>query len=73
MEEVKLCKCQQRVFDYLVENGSITPLDAIVDLGETRLAARICELKKKGIIIHTDRITVKNRRGEPRNVCKYYL
>lgn len=46
--ELNLDTTQQRVFDYIVENGSITSLEAIEHFGETRISARIFELKKKG-------------------------
>lgn len=48
METLKLNTTQQRVFDFMLEEGGITSLDAFVELGETRLSARIFELKKKG-------------------------
>ena len=43
--EIELNKTQRRVFDYLTQYGSITTLQAFVDLGESRLSARIYELK----------------------------
>lgn len=73
MDEIELTKSQRRVFDYMTENGSISSLDAFLDLGETRLSARIFELKKKGVNIHKDNITVKNRHGESRRVCRYKI
>lgn len=45
--ELNLDTTQQRVFDYIVENGSITSLEAIEHFGETRISARIFELKKR--------------------------
>lgn len=42
----KLNITQQRVFKYMNDFGSITSLQAFLDLGETRLSARIYELKK---------------------------
>lgn len=73
MEEIELNKSQRRVFDYMLENGNISTLDAFIDLGETRLSARIFELKKKGVKISKDYISVKNRHGEPRRVCRYKI
>ena len=70
-EEIKLSKAQQRVFDYMVEFGSITTLQAFVDLGESRLSAMIFELKKKGVNISGERKQVKNRYGEPRWIKEY--
>jgi len=73
MEEIKLTKAQKRIFDYIYEFGSITTLQSFVDLGESRLSARIFELKEKGINISSEIISVKNRYGEKRNVKKYYI
>jgi hypothetical protein len=39
---------KKMVLDYIREFGSITPLDAFKDLGVTRLAAVIFELKEDG-------------------------
>jgi hypothetical protein len=38
----------ERVYQYMREFGSITPLDAIRDLGYTRLACAISEMKRDG-------------------------
>lgn len=73
MSEIKLDKTQERVFRFISEFGSITSLEAITELGETRLSARIWELRHKGIHILTDWIQVKNRWGEARRVKRYYL
>ena len=73
VEQIKLSKAQQRVFDYMVEFGSITTLQAFVDLGESRLSAMIFELKKKGVLITDERKTVKNRWGEARSIKEYRI
>lgn len=64
---------QKRVFDFMKENGSITTLDANKKLGETRLSARIFELKEKGVVIEDEWIKVKNRFGESRRVKSYSI
>ena len=56
-----------------LEFGSITSLEAFVDLGETRLSGRIFDLKKKGVNISTDFKIVKNRYGENRRVKEYKI
>jgi len=73
MSEIKLDKTQERVFRYITDFGSITTLEAITELGETRLSARIWELRHKGIHILSDWIEVKNRYKETRRVKRYYL
>jgi hypothetical protein len=62
-----------RVVKYLKEYGSITPIQAIQDLGNTRLAATIFELKDLGWDIETESLRVKNRFGRTTNVAKYSL
>ena len=73
MTEIKLTKRLQRVFDYMVEFGSITSLQAFVDLGETRLSGAIYELKKKGVNVIGEDVTVLNRYKEKRRVTKYRI
>lgn len=69
----KLNITQQRVFKYMNDFGSITSLQAFLDLGETRLSARIYELKKNGIVIKDEIIETVNRYGEKRHVKKYSI
>lgn len=72
-KEIQLNTTQQRVFDYLCEHNSITILDAITDLGETRLSARIWELRDKGVKIDSEMIEVENRFHEKRHVKRYFI
>lgn len=71
--KLELNNSQQRVFDYIVENGSITSLEAIQKLGETRISVRIFELRDKGVPINSEYIKVENRYGESRHVKKYFF
>ena len=64
---------QQRVYDFIKEHGSITTQQANKELGETRLSARIFELKEKGVNIQDEWLWVKNRYGERRHVKKYFI
>ena len=73
MQEIKFSKSEQRVFDYMVEFGSITSLQAFTDLGNSRLSATIFSLKKKGVVIGGSTVTVRNRFGEKRFVKKYWF
>ena len=63
----------QRIVDYMTEYGSITPLEAIRDIGCYRLAARISDIKKQGYPVKTEIIAVKNRMGTTSNVARYSL
>ena len=64
---------QQRVYDFIKKHGSITTQQANKELGETRLSARIFELKEKGVNIQDEWLWVKNRYGEKRHVKKYFI
>lgn len=70
---IKLSKPQQRIFDYMLQFGGITTLQAFVDLGESRLSGKIFDMKKKGINISSSTKEVKNRFGEKRKVKEYSL
>lgn len=59
------------VMDYLKTHGSITSYEAFEHFGITKLPARICELRKAGVII-PDRIEHgKNRFGVPVSYKRY--
>ena len=72
-ETHKRPKQTERVLDYMRRHGSITTLDAMLDLGVLRLASRISELKKAGIPIKRDWMKVTNRHGETCNVLRYSI
>lgn len=66
-------KQTQRILAYIEQFGSITALEAMMDLGIMRLASRISDLKKEGYIIKSETIAVKNRFGEDCYVKQYSL
>lgn len=63
----------ERIYHYMKDFGSITPIQAFTDLGITKLATRISEMKRKGISIESQMIKVKNRYGDKTEVMKYSL
>lgn len=40
---------KEEILQYLKDHGSITPMDAFYDLGITKLATRISEMRREGI------------------------
>jgi hypothetical protein len=54
---------REKTLAYLIEHGTITPLRAQSEFGETRLAARIEELRNEGWGITTVYQTAKNGRA----------
>lgn len=63
----------QRIFDYMERFGSISPMEAFRDLGETKLSTRIGEMKRRGIEIESCEETGKNRYGQPTRYMRYRL
>ena len=63
----------QRILQYLEEYGSITPLQAMRDLGCYRLASRIFELKEANHPIERKFVTVWNRYGEETQIASYSI
>ena len=63
----------KRVLDYLESGNTITTLNAFNELGITRLAARIYELKEEGHDVKSKRIKVTNRYDEQCSVVEYYM
>tara|TARA_R100001510_G_C7555292_1_gene137455 strand:+ start:312 stop:539 length:228 start_codon:yes stop_codon:yes gene_type:complete len=70
---------ETRLINYLNQYGSITTLEAIRDLGNTRLSAYIYNLRKKGHNITSENIKVptrfKDNKGQTvfTSVAKYKL
>ena len=62
---------KQMVLDYIHEFGSITPVDAFRDLGITRLAAVVCDLRREGHDIHKEREHALNRYGQNVRYVRY--
>lgn len=62
-----------RILKYMNDFGSITTLQAFNDLGCTRLASRITDLRQKGIEIKSEYVSGKNRYGEKVSYKKYSL
>lgn len=64
---------RERILRYMHENGSITDSDARNDLGCTRLAARIGEIKDTGVKVIKTMERGQNRFGEPTRYARYRL
>lgn len=61
-----------KVIEYVRRYGSITTLDAFLELGVSRLAARISEIEHdRGIPVRRTLVGVKNRAGDTVHVTSY--
>ena len=71
-KEQKLTQCM-KIVKYMNDFGSITPVQAMKDLGVMRLAARISDLEAEGWQIEHERETGENRYGEKTTYARYRL
>jgi len=62
-----------RTLAYLKNYGSITSLEAIRDLGNTRLSATIFNLRQDGYDISATNVSVPTRWGTTTTVAKYEI
>lgn len=62
-----------RILRYMRANGSITTMEAFLELGVTRLSGRIYELKENGYSICGRDIKVPTRTGGMATVTEYSL
>ncbi len=65
-------QCEQ-ILEYISKFGSITPLEAITELGCMRLASRINDLRRAGYDIEGKFETHINRKGEKKRYMRYSL
>ena len=61
----------ERILKYMNDFGSITTMQAFMDLGIARLASRIHDLRTMGIEIESETRTAKNRYGENTHYSVY--
>ena len=63
----------ERILQWLRDEGSITPLDALREFGCMRLGARIWDLRHQGIEITKTMETRQNRYGQNTSYARYHL
>ena len=71
-ERRTMTQCE-RILQYIEENGSITQLQALQDLGCMRLASRMSDIKKMGYPVKMEMEKSKNRYGEPVHYARYSI
>lgn len=62
---------REAIINYITEFGSITPMEAFADLGITKLATRISEMRKDGMQFKIETVKSKNRYGKVVHFAKY--
>lgn len=64
----------EEIVQYMKERGSITPMDAVADLGCYRLSARIFDIEDKmGLRVGRKLETAVNRNGRKVKFMRYWL
>ena len=61
----------EKIIDYMNDFGSISPMEAFADLGITKLATRISEMRRDGMDIIGTMETSRNRYGETTHYMRY--
>lgn len=64
---------RELIIEYLRVFGSITPMEAFVDLGITKLATRISEMRRDGFNFKIESVKSKNRFGKSVRYAKYSM
>lgn len=64
---------KERILRHLKDYGSITPMEAMQEYGIMRLASRINDLRRDGVMIERTMVSGKNRYGEKTSYASYSL
>lgn len=64
---------RELIHNYIEQFGSITPMQAFADLGITKLATRISEMRKDGEHFKVETVKAKNRFGKTVCYAKYSM
>lgn len=62
---------KEAIIQYITDFGSITPMEAFGDLGITKLATRVSEMRKDGMVFKIEMMKGKNRYGKPTRFARY--
>ena len=62
---------REMILQYIEDFGSITPMQAFADLGITKLATRISEMRKDGMSFNIETVSGRNRYGKPTHYARY--
>ena len=69
-ENTGACKSQtERILEYMLQGHAITPLEALEKFQTMRLGARIADIKAKGYLVYSERVTLPNGK----KVAQYHL
>lgn len=63
----------EAILQYLSVNGDISPMEAFLELGITKLSTRIGELQKAGFAFDKKMTESVDRRGQPVRYMRYSI
>lgn len=63
----------ERIVKYIADFGSISPMEAFMDLGITKLATRVSELRAEGVEIFDTWEEKANRYGDKARYKRYTM
>ena len=63
----------EQIWDYRERFGSITPMEGFADLGITKIATRIGEMRRRGMPIAAKMETGVNRMGKAVRYMRYWI
>lgn len=64
---------KEQIIEYCQEHGSITPMEAVNNLGCMRLAARMAEIRENGWSVTAQRVEGRNRNGRKVYYMRYSI
>ena len=66
-------KQTEKILRYMRSHGSITPLEAVLELDCMRLASRIADLKKEGHLIKSEMASYTRQDGSKSHFKRYSI
>lgn len=64
---------ENMILEYIKDHGSITNLEALLNLGIMQCPARIFGLKRRGVKIETRKKKVVDRYNQTKTIVEYYI
>ena len=64
---------REQILNYINMFGSITPMEAFANLGITKLATRISEMRRDGLEFKIESVKSQNRFGKSVRFAKYSM
>ena len=73
MANKQMSKTCQKIYQYMALHNGITQAEAFLELGCSRLGARIFDIKAFGVPIRTEMIKVTKKDGSVAHVARYSI